>query len=332
MKAHTAGLLRLLADGEFHSGAALARVLAVSRASVWNAVRELETMGVAVYKVRGRGYRFPHALSLLERASVEREMGPARARLQVEVLTTATSTNALLLERAAAGATSGSVIAAEWQSEGRGRRGRAWHAGIGGGLAFSLLWRFAQGAGALSGLSLAVGVALARGLAAFAGPGIALKWPNDIVTDGGKLGGILIELAGDVLGPNAAVIGVGINVRLSPAVRAGIDQPAADLEGLLEGPVDRNALLARLLVELDRTLAAFAADGFAPFRAEWDCLHAHRGKAVTLLLPDGRSERGQACGVAEDGALVLETPAGLRRFHSGEVSLRPETEGVTRDP
>jgi len=331
VKTTTAGVLRLLADGEFHSGVALAQALGVSRASVWNAVRELETMGTAVYKVHGRGYRFPHALSLLDRAAIERALGPLAARLSVEVRTAAASTNALLLERAAAGAASGTVIAAEWQSAGRGRRGRAWHSGIGGGLAFSMLWRFAQGASELSGLSLAVGVALARGLATLVGPGIALKWPNDIMADGGKLGGILIELAGDVLGPGAAVIGVGINVRLSAGVRAGIDQPATDLESMLDGPVDRNALLAGLLAELDRALAVFTAAGFGPFRSEWESRHVHQGKPVTVLLPDGRSEQGEARGVAEDGSLLLETPSGMTRFHSGEVSLRPEREGVTRD-
>ena len=329
VRSTTAGVLRLLADGEFHSGVALAQTLRVSRASVWNAVRELETMGTAVYKVHGRGYRFPHPVSLLDRAAIERGLGGAAARLSVEVRTAAASTNALLLERAAAA--SGTVIAAEWQSAGRGRRGRTWHAGIGGGLAFSMLWRFAHGASALSGLSLAVGVALARGLAAIAGSRIGLKWPNDIVADGGKLGGILIELAGDVLGPGAAVIGVGINVRLSPGVRADIDQPATDLEGMLDGPVDRNALLAGLLVELDRALAEFSAAGFGPFRAEWESRHAHQGKPVTVLLPDGRSERGRARGVAEDGSLLLETSGGLKRFHSGEVSLRAETNSVIRD-
>lgn len=324
MKPRTAALFRLLADGEFHSGATIARALDVSRASVWNTVRELETMGVAVYKVRGRGYRFAHVLTPLDSAAIERALEQVAARISVEVLAAATSTNEVALARAAAGAASGTVIAAEWQSAGRGRRGRAWQAGLGGGLAFSLVWRFAQGAGALSGLSLAVGVALARGLNALGEPRVGLKWPNDIVAGGGKLGGILIELAGDVLGPSTAVIGTGINVRLSPGVRAGIDQPAVDLESMLDAPVDRNSLLAGLLVELDRALAVFAVDGFGPFRSEWESLHAHQGKAVTLTLPDGRSERGEARGVAEDGALVLETAAGTRRFHSGEVSLRPQ--------
>jgi BirA family biotin operon repressor/biotin-[acetyl-CoA-carboxylase] ligase len=322
MKPYISGVLRQLADGEFHSGAALARTLDVSRASVWNAVRELEASGLAVYKVHGRGYRLPAPLTLLDPLLVERELGAAVSRFALEVVEVASSTNALLLDRAAAGAASGSVIAAEWQSAGRGRRGRVWHTGIGGALAFSLLWRFAQGSGALSGLSLVVGVALARGLNAIAGLRAGLKWPNDIVSEGKKLGGILIELSGDMLGPSTAVIGIGLNVRLSQRVRVAIDQPATDIESLIEERVDRNALLASLLLELDRALSVFAADGFAPFRSEWEQHHAHQGKTVTLVLPDGRSERGRVRGVAEDGALVLDTRGGSKRFHSGEVSLR----------
>jgi BirA family biotin operon repressor/biotin-[acetyl-CoA-carboxylase] ligase len=321
MKPCTAGVLRALADGDFHSGAALADALGVSRASVWNAVRELEAMGLEVYKVHGRGYRFPLALSLLDRAAIEARLGAAAPRFSVEIVPAVASTNAALLERAASGAASGAVVAAEWQSAGRGRRGRAWHAGAGGSLAFSLLWRFPMGAAALSGLSLATGVALTRALNALGAPA-ALKWPNDVVAADGKLGGILIELAVDMQGPSAAVIGIGVNVRLSRRTRLAIDQPATDVENLVGGPVDRNALLARILVELDSALTRFATEGFAPFRSEWESRHAHQGKIVTLLLPDGRSERGRARGVAEDGALVLETRGSARRFRSGEVSLR----------
>ena len=322
MKPHVSGVLKRLADGEFHSGAALAQALDVSRGSVWNAVRELEAMGLSIYKVHGRGYRLPGPVSLLAPALVERGLGAAASRFSMELLETASSTNALMLERAAAGAQSGKVLAAEWQSAGRGRAGRAWHAGLGGALVFSLLWRFGQGAGALSGLSLAVGVALARGLNALAGRRFGLKWPNDIVAGDGKVGGILIELTGDMLGPSTAVIGIGLNVRLSDSVRAAIDQPATDIESVVEDRVDRNALLAGLLVELDRALTSFAADGFAPFRSEWEKYHAHQGRTVTMLLPDGRSERGKVRGVAEDGALVLDVRGGPKRFRSGEVSLR----------
>jgi BirA family biotin operon repressor/biotin-[acetyl-CoA-carboxylase] ligase len=324
MKPLTAGVLARLADGGFHSGEALARALEVSRASVWNAVRDLEATGIEVYKVHGRGYRLPYPVTLLDRAAIERHLGASAARFALDIRDAVDSTNTALAERAARGAPSSTVIAAEWQAAGRGRLGRAWHAGVGEALTFSLLWRSARGAAALSGLTLAVGVALARALESAGAGGVALKWPNDVLWRGGKLAGILAELQGDALGPTAVVIGVGINVRLSDATRARIGQAATDLDSSTGAAPDRNRLLAGVLIELDRVLAAFGRDGFAPLRDEWQRLHAQQGRRVTLTLPGGARRSGRARGVAEDGALLLETAAGMQRFHSGEITLRPQ--------
>ena len=323
MKALTSSVLKRLADGSFHSGEALAQAHEVSRASVWHAIRDLEAMGLEIYKVHGRGYRLPQPLTLIDRAAVERHLGTNNERFALDVRYEVDSTNTRLLELAAGGAPGGTVLAAEWQPGGRGRLGRAWHAGVGEALTFSLLWRFARGAGALAGLSLAVGVALARALEAEGAPSAALKWPNDVLWRGRKLCGILIELAGDALGPTAAVVGVGINVRLSDATRDRIGQPAADLESACGAAPDRNRLLARLLIELDRMLQSFAHEGFEPLRAEWQRRHAHQGRRVTLTLPDGTRHSGRARGLAEDGSFLLETRAGVKRFHSGEITLRP---------
>jgi BirA family biotin operon repressor/biotin-[acetyl-CoA-carboxylase] ligase len=322
MKTLAWSVLKRLADGDFHSGETLARSLDVSRATVWHAIRDLERAGLEVYKVHGRGYRLPQPLSLLDRAAVERHLGAHAARFALDLREAVDSTNTVLLERAASGAPDGTVVAAEWQSGGRGRLGRAWHAGLGEALTFSLLWRCERGAGALSGLSLAVGLALTRALADSGAPEAKLKWPNDVVWRGSKLCGILIELAGDALGPTAAAIGIGVNVRLSAQTRSRISQPAADLEAACGSAPDRNRLLACALLELDRALKAFARDGFAPLRAEWQRRHVHQGRRVTLALPDGSRLTGRASGVAEDGALLLETRGGTRRYHSGDISLR----------
>ncbi len=322
MKALTSSVIRRLADGDFHSGEALARALDVSRAAVWYAIRDLETLGVEVYKVRGRGYRLPQAFALLDRFAVERRLGAHAGRFTLDIRDEADSTNTLLLGRAADGAPGGTVLAVEWQPGGRGRQGRAWHAGVGEALIFSLLWRFSRGAGTLSGLSLAIGVALARALAAAGATGAALKWPNDVLWRGGKLCGILTELAGDALGPTAAVIGIGLNVRLSAATRARVDQPVTDLEMARGTAPDRNDLLARALIELGDVLEVFEREGFAPLRAEWQRVHAHQGKRVILTLPDGSRQAGRAKGVAEDGSFLLETRSGVKRYHSGEVTLR----------
>lgn len=318
-------VLRRLAGGEFHSGAALAQAIGVSRASVWNAVQEIEAAGVEVFRIRGRGYRLARALSLLDAARLQQWLGDG-VPFSVDIVDEAESTNTLLQQRAQGGAPHASVIVAEWQRAGRGRLNRPWHAGIGGALTFSVLWRFAQGAAALAGLSLAVGLALVRALETFGVRGAGLKWPNDVLWRGHKIAGILIEMHGEALGPSAVVIGVGVNVRLPPALTARIDQPAADVETVLgaEGGhgVDRNRLLAVLLHELNRVLLEFERAGFQPFREAWQHRHVHQDNEVRLSLPGGRLESGRARGVGNDGALLLETAHGVRPFHSGDVSVR----------
>jgi len=215
------------------------------------------------------------------------------------------------------------LLAAEWQTAGRGRRGRAWTAVAGGSLTFSLGWRFERGAGFLAGLSLAVGVALARALESAGFDGIALKWPNDLVHRHCKLGGILIELTGDALGPSLAVIGVGLNVRLPPAARSEIAQAVTDLAAIAGGRrIDRNAVLAGIVTELATMLEGYARDGFAPLRGEWQRRHAFQKKPVKIVLPDGDTARGDVVGVDADGALVLDQGGRRLRFVTGEVSLR----------
>ena len=314
-------VLRRLADGDFHSGAALARALGVSRGTVWNAVRAIDAAGLRVYKVRGRGYKLSAAVSLLDRESIVRHAGVCATRYVIDLVDTAASTNTLLMQRAADGAPSGSVLAAEWQQRGRGRMGRSWHAGLGGALTFSVLWRFNHGAHALSGLSLAAGVALIRALLQLGAQDALLKWPNDVLWRGQKLAGMLIEMQGDALGPSAVVIGIGLNVRLSEEVKSRIDQPAADLETACERPLDRSRVLAVVLGQLADVLDRFSQEGFAPLRDEWQRHHAHQGRTVAVKLPSGKIEHGIALGAADDGALLFQTGDAVRRLHSGELSL-----------
>lgn len=328
MKTTAFQTLRLLADGDFHSGETMARALGVTRSAVWYGIREITGAGFQVEKVHGRGYRLERPVSLLDAEQVRRSPGVHAAGITLEICDSVDSTNTRLMLRAAEGAPGGLALAAEAQTAGRGRRGRIWQSGITSTLTFSLLWRFAQGARELAGLSLAVGVALARVLRTAGARDAQLKWPNDVLLPGGKLAGILIEMQGDVLGPSVAVIGIGINVRADPRVLAAVDQPVADLETATGAPVDRNQLLASLLVELAAVLQRFASGGFAPLREEWQGLHAHQDRLVCLSLPDGREETGHARGVAEDGVLLLETAAGVARHHSGEVSLRAVRTGA----
>lgn len=321
MTPHTLEVLRLLEDGEFHSGEALGRILGVTRGSVSNALADADALGLTVYKVHGRGYRLVTPVQWLVRERIVGHLGKHAGRFDVEILDQTGSTNTDMLDRALRGARSGSVLAAETQTHGRGRRGRDWHSSPGGALTFSILWRFDQGAGFLSGLSLVVGIALARVLRSKGATDVMLKWPNDLLWRHLKLAGILIELAGDVMGPTVAVIGIGLNLRLPESVKARIDQPVVDLVkiGVQE---DRNLLFAQILLVLDEVLREFSEKGFAPFRHEWERLHAFQDKVVRVRMPDRSEIEGRVGSVGDDGALLLHTRSGPRKFYGGELSLR----------
>jgi BirA family biotin operon repressor/biotin-[acetyl-CoA-carboxylase] ligase len=324
-------LLRQLGDGAFHSGEDLAANVGLTRARVSQLLKEAETAGLALERIRGRGYRLlatPDFLNAdLIRAALSENVrrNPTIPLLAIEVVDEIASTSSELLRRVQRRDIHASVLAAEWQTAGRGRRGRKWTAVAGGSLTFSLGWRFEQGAGFLAGLSLAVGVAVIRALEAEGLPGVELKWPNDLIYRHLKVGGILVELNGDALGPSTVVVGVGLNVRMPAAAKRDIEQPVSDLTAVAgrgAAPIDRNRLLARLAAELASAFAAYADTGFPPFAAEWQRRHAYQGKPVKLLLPDGASVKGTVAGVDSTGALVLADGPRRARFLSGEISLR----------
>jgi len=324
-------LLRQLADGAFHSGEDLAAKVGLTRARVSQVLKDAEAAGLALERMKGRGYRLLEAPDFLDAKKVRThlavlaETSDVALPLAIEVVDQIESTSSELMRRAQRRDVHRSALAAEWQTAGRGRRGRAWTAIAGGSLTFSLGWKFEQGAGFLAGLSLAVGVAVVHALEAEGFRGVALKWPNDLIHRHMKLGGILIELNGDALGPTTTVIGVGLNVRLPPAARMDIPVPVTDLAsvaGKKAPPIERNRLLARLLAELARVLDLYAREGFAPFAAEWQHRHAYQGKPVRLLLPDGAVVTGKVAGVDASGALVLADGPRRTRFLSGEITLR----------
>ena len=322
MKHLTLKVLRALSHAEFRSGEALARALGVSRGTIHNALKGLDGLGVQVVGLRGLGYRLDDAPSWLDADRIRAAAGDAAATIDLRVEASCESTNTELVDLARAGAPSGTVVAAELQTRGRGRRGRGWESALGAALTFSLLWRFERGVAALSGLSLAVGVALVRALRGLGARAVMLKWPNDLVLPAGKLGGILIEVEGDALGPSAAVIGIGLNICLSRALRHRIDQPAVDLVDAGTATADRNAILGALLREFCVALVAFEEGGFHTFRGEWQAYHAHQDRHVVLLRPDGVRDSGVARGVNDDGALLLEQGETMRICLAGDVSLR----------
>ncbi|MDD5612086.1 MAG: biotin--[acetyl-CoA-carboxylase] ligase [Gallionella sp.] len=328
MRARTWQLLRLLADGKFHSGEEMGARLGVSRATVFNELEAVAVWGIALQRIRGRGYRLTRPWQVLDVGVVTAALGEAAGRFEIEVMQQAASSNTELLRRAALGAPSGTVLAVELQTAGRGRIGRAWHSGLGNALTFSLLWRFDCGLNALSGLSLAVGVAIIRALQRVGVAGAGLKWPNDILCAevklgaGGKLGGVLIEAQGDMYGPSAVVIGIGLNCYLPPDIEQAISQRAAAIDPLCATMPERNILLAVLLQELAAVLDVVALSGFAALRDEWERFHALKDSAIRLQMPDGSTVNGIARGVSDAGELRLETAQGVGLFNSGEVGVR----------
>ncbi|MHB0974940.1 MAG: biotin--[acetyl-CoA-carboxylase] ligase [Thiobacillus sp.] len=311
-----------MSDGRFHSGQALADEFGLSRSSIFNILAQAESMGLTLHAVRGRGYRMPEPVEWMDGAVVERHLGAAAGDYSIRVLDSVGSTNSALMAAALEGAADGTLFCAEHQHSGRGRRGRQWHSVPGGSLTFSVLWRFDNGLQSLSGLSLVVGLAIARAVNRYSRHTARLKWPNDILVDYRKLAGILVEVQGDMHGAAFAVAGVGLNVRLNEAQREAVDQAVVDLAEMGVA-VGRNKLLADCLLQLREAIGLFRQQGFAGLREEWMALDAYSGRAVALALPNSRSIHGVACGVDETGAFLLrDAQSRLSPFSGGEISLR----------
>ncbi|MEZ5583698.1 MAG: bifunctional biotin--[acetyl-CoA-carboxylase] ligase/biotin operon repressor BirA [Candidatus Competibacteraceae bacterium] len=318
-------LLDILNDGAFHSGEALAEQLGgISRAAVWKLIRALEDKGITIFAVRGRGYRLAEPIEFFEyvriAAGLTQEAQHYVTAIEIHPCLDSTSTH--LLHQAKSGAPSGTVCCAEWQLAGRGRRGRVWVSPFAANVYLSLLWRFSVGPAALSGLSLATGVAVARALRHLGVAEVGLKWPNDLVWRRLKLGGILLEFDGESNGPCCVIAGIGINVAMPPSANDAIDQPWVDLRGILgPGRISRNQLVAQVINELVSAFASFEHIGFPGISRQWQEFDQVAGQRITLnRLNDSIS--GIAHGVDDTGALLLDTGRGTERFLAGEISLR----------
>jgi BirA family transcriptional regulator, biotin operon repressor / biotin---[acetyl-CoA-carboxylase] ligase len=317
-----------LADGRFHSGEELAEALGVSRSAVWKAARQLREQGAVLHAVRNRGYRLPGAGEPLDASRIrERLAREARERVQrLEVVWSIGSTNTALSERAGPAAGSCEVLLAECQTAGRGRRGRSWLAPPGAAICLSLSWTFREVPSDLGALGLVVGVCALRALRELGvSEAAALKWPNDLLVGEEKLGGVLIDLRAESAGPASVVIGIGLNVALGSFVLKRIAEtgtPATDLRsaGLGTG-VSRNEVAAGVVAACVRGLLTFEKEGLKAFLEEWRQADALRGRQVNVAGADGTA-RGVARGIDLRGALLVETRDGIRRFVSGDVTVR----------
>lgn len=304
------------------SGDALARELGLTRAAVWKRIQGLRAAGVEIQGRAGDGYRLAHPLELLDaatiRAGLSNDIQPLLAELDIGW--SLASTNTELLQRNAP-LRGVEVLLAERQTGGRGRRGRHWASPLAAHIYLSLSRSFAGGLSRMGGLSLAVGVAVVEALHAQGFHGVGLKWPNDVVIEGRKLGGLLVEGGGEFAGPARVVIGLGLNVRMPATAAVDITQPWTDLDSLAGREVSRNAVVSALLATLLPALEQFEQHGLAPFLpryAAMDVLHGH----TVRVEEAGVMHEGIACGLAEDGALKVRIDEHETCFHAGEVSVR----------
>jgi len=311
----------------FVSGAALAGQFGVTRSAVWKAIGHLRALGTEVEAITHRGYRLAQPMTPLDATGVRdllRESTRSALR-ESACVGELDSTNSRLLARGAPPPGCFDFVTAEYQSAGRGRRGRSWLAPPGGSVCLSWSWSFEALLAGMGALSLAIGVAARRALLSHGITGVGLKWPNDLVTAEGKLGGILIEMRTESGGPVQVVIGIGLNVALGSGLRTQLAQAgvaAADLEllGAAKMP-SRNMLVAALLDEGVAAVREFARQGFAPFRDEFHAADTLHDRPVSLH-GSGPVDAGIARGVDAEGALLVEQQGRIHRIIAGEVSVR----------
>lgn len=313
-------LLNLLADKQFHSGESLGLNLGISRAAVWKRIRKLESLGIEINSVHGKGYRLHNSLDLLKADEILKELSlEVKSQLsKLEIFLSVDSTNARAMSYAEKNKF---VVLSEQQTNGRGRRGKSWVSPFGKSIYLSLGWHFQGGTAQLEGLSLAVAVAVVRALENCGVFDVNVKWPNDLLHQGRKLAGILLEVSGDADGACKVVIGVGVNVNMQDC-DMNLDQPWVDVITISQKPISRNKLAGNIINQLFIMLEEFEKHGFSMFRSEWMTKDLYFGKQVRLSTTSTVIE-GTAKGVDARGALCLEINNELKTFHGGEVSVRP---------
>ncbi|MEL0614704.1 MULTISPECIES: biotin--[acetyl-CoA-carboxylase] ligase [Marinomonas] len=312
-------VLSLLSDSKFHSGEELGEAIGVTRAAVWKKLKKLESIGVTVHSVKGRGYRLPEPLELLSEPALE--AAGINTDVVRKILFETESTNSDVKQHITEGGALPVLVTAERQLNGRGRRGRQWASGVAKNVTMSFAWRFEGGPSVVEGLSLAVGVAVARTIKKLGIPNPGLKWPNDVQIDGQKVCGILLEMVVDEDVCNV-IIGIGLNVEMTQEVMVDVDQPWTDLASRLGRTPSRNQILADLTNELVAVCECFEeGHGMKHYQAVWQAHDVLFNQPITVSSIS-QQRMGIARGIDESGALLVEEDGVLVALHGGEVSVR----------
>ncbi|MEB4677788.1 bifunctional biotin--[acetyl-CoA-carboxylase] ligase/biotin operon repressor BirA [Enterobacteriaceae bacterium G50] len=308
-------LIAILSDGEFHSGEQLGEKLGMSRAAINKHIQTLRDWGVDVFTVPGKGYSLPEPIQLLEEERIRKQIEYGN----VAVLPVIDSTNQYLLDRIH-DLHSGDACVAEYQTAGRGRRGRKWFSPFGANLYLSMYWRLEQGPAAAIGLSLVIGIVMAEVLQSLGADQVRVKWPNDLYLNDRKLAGILVELTGKTGDAAQIVIGAGINLVMRHVENDVINQGWINLQeaGI---SIDRNTLAVRLIKELRDSLRLFEQEGLTPYLSRWKRLDNFIDRPVKLIIGD-KEIFGVSRGIDSQGALLLEQDGVIKPWVGGEISLR----------
>ena len=317
--------LALLADGDTHSGTHLASALGLSRNAVWKRIHAMTWRGLDIRAVSGAGYRLDAPLELLSKAALLDAL-PADSlarNAELVILDEVDSTNDYLLRTPASMDTEARICLAEYQTGGRGRQGRTWHSPFGRNIYLSLSRGVALGPDAMSGIGLAAATAVLGALETCGLRDAGLKWPNDILHQGRKLAGLLIELHGEHHGNSRLVIGVGINVAMTADATRHIDQAWTDLRSILGHMPARNHLAGNMIHELTLMIDTFTRDGLAPFLDRWAAYDLTKDRTVRVDS-SWRPLSGIARGIDGHGALLVETEEGVQHILSGDVHLRQD--------
>jgi BirA family biotin operon repressor/biotin-[acetyl-CoA-carboxylase] ligase len=312
-------LIRLLSDGHFHSGEALGVALKMTRASIWKLIEQLTKRGIEIRRVKGKGYQIPNGLDLFHADQLKQHLSPATwQQITLEILTEVNSTNQYLKDKRPRNA-SGTVVLAEYQTGGRGRRQRTWVSPFGSNLCLSFFWNLDLAPSQLSGLSLATGIAVTNALERYGIHHLQLKWPNDVLWHHQKLSGVLLEISGEISSTIDLVIGVGMNIRLPPTY---CQDGWVDVATIIGKKPNRHQIAAFLIEEIVAMITLYQQKGFAPFYKHWQALDAFFNQPVVLSTPT-QLFKGIAKGINPQGELMLLNDEGqVLCFAQGEVSLR----------
>lgn len=307
-------ILQALTNEGFVSGETLAQLIGVSRTAIANHISALEEYGVDIYSVKGKGYKLVNPVSL-----VNEDVLTETINHRCFYFNELASTNEFLLKHIEE-LKSGDICVSEYQSAGRGRRGRTWMSPYGCHLYTSMFWSFPQGMSQAMGLSLVVGCSLVAVLETCGVNGLGVKWPNDIYLNHKKLAGVLVEMSGQTDSECHVVIGIGINMAMPSAQGDAIDQPWSDLSELKSQP-NKTDLVIALQKQLQKDLRLFEAQGLTAFMARWQAADLFLNQAVTLSMANNNVV-GICKGIDEKGSILLETNQGIEAYVGGEISLR----------